>query len=98
LNDLAVVFDVGGLRQHVLHEQARAQDAPLQAATLEVLLDLVVRAAVQRLDLRADDLTTARNLDDELRTGGLRGLDDVDLLLGRLRVVARDDEHAFHSG
>src|SRR6185503_9397846 len=48
LHDLAL-FDVRRLGQHVLHEQARAENAPLQPAALQVLLDLEVCAAVDRL-------------------------------------------------
>ncbi len=41
------------------------------------------------------DCATARNLDDEFSTGSFCRLQDIDLLIARLRVVSGYDEHAL---
>src|SRR5688572_3763279 len=55
----------------------------------------MVRAAVDRLDIRPGHGAASRDLDDVLRASGLCRVDDVDLLRGRARVVPRDDKHAL---
>ena len=46
-----------------------------------------------RLRIRPDHAAAAGHLEDELRAGRLRRVDDVDLLRIRLRIVPGDDEH-----
>src|SRR6185503_8167987 len=83
------------LPERVLHEEAGAQDRPLEAALLDGFLDGVVAAADDGFGVGADDGLAARHLDEMARAGRLGRFEDIDLLRVRLRVMPGHDEDAF---
>jgi hypothetical protein len=98
LHHLAVGLDRGRLAEHVLHEQARAQDHPFDAACLEPLLNGGVAAAHHRFRIRLRHRAAAADPHQILGAGFERRVEHVVLLFDHAGIVPGDDEHALNAG
>ena len=97
-DDLAGVLDRGRLAEQVLHEQARPQDRPLDAAVLEPLLDRGVAAADHRRRIRRRHRAAAADPHQIFGAALQRRIEHVVLLLDHARIVPGDHEHAVDAG